>query len=95
MQALQQEFEQMVCRIQNTPKNKNRDNASLAETLHLYALFKQSTIGDAHGTPPHLFRVEARAKYQAHKKLKGMSTPVAMQAYLNLVYRIEARANTP
>ncbi len=89
--SLEQEFEHMVRRIQNTPKNKHSNNATLQETLALYGLYKQSAEGDVHGKRPSILNVTARAKYEAHKRLSGMPKTKAMQAYLDLVHKIEAR----
>ncbi|HEY4242913.1 MAG TPA: acyl-CoA-binding protein [Kofleriaceae bacterium] len=53
--------------------------------LDLYALFKQSTAGDATGSRPGMLDVRGRAKFDAWAKRKGMSRDAAMEAYIGLV----------
>jgi carboxylesterase len=53
--------------------------------LELYALYKQSTAGDATGDRPGMLDVRGRAKFDAWAKKKGMTKDAAMQAYIALV----------
>ena len=53
--------------------------------LELYALYKQSTVGNATGDRPGMLDVKGRAKYDAWAKRKGMTKDAAMQAYIDLV----------
>jgi acyl-CoA-binding protein len=53
--------------------------------LDLYALYKQSTTGNATGARPGMLDVKGRAKYDAWAKHKGMTKDAAMQAYIDLV----------
>jgi diazepam-binding inhibitor (GABA receptor modulating acyl-CoA-binding protein) len=55
--------------------------------LELYALFKQSTVGDVAGSRPGMLDVRGRAKYDAWAKRKGMTRQAAMEAYVALVTR--------
>jgi acyl-CoA-binding protein len=55
--------------------------------LALYALFKQATAGDVSGGRPGLLDLRGRAKYDAWAARKGMTTDVAMTAYVALVDR--------
>lgn len=86
-------FEQMVARIQHTPPNQRSSNASLEERISVYALFKQATQGNAAGARPGLLNPVARLKYDAHRKLSGLSKEEAMVRYLELVGRIQSRAS--
>lgn len=55
--------------------------------LELYALYKQSTAGDASGGRPGMMDIRGRAKYDAWAKHKGKSKDAAMEAYIALVAR--------
>jgi diazepam-binding inhibitor (GABA receptor modulating acyl-CoA-binding protein) len=59
--------------------------------LELYALNKQAEVGDITIDPPKLFDFVAQAKYNAWKAKSGMSSPDAMQAYVDLVNRLLAK----
>ncbi|MBA2540962.1 MAG: acyl-CoA-binding protein [Deltaproteobacteria bacterium] len=53
--------------------------------LELYALYKQSTTGDATGSRPGMLDLKGRAKFDAWAKHKGASKDAAMEAYIALV----------
>jgi acyl-CoA-binding protein len=53
--------------------------------LDLYALYKQSTVGNVAGDRPGMMDIKGRAKYDAWAKRKGMTKDAAMQAYIDLV----------
>jgi acyl-CoA-binding protein len=55
------------------------------ELLDLYALYKQATVGDVVGKPPHALDFKARAKHDAWTTRKGMSRDAAMKEYVELV----------
>jgi acyl-CoA-binding protein len=55
------------------------------ELLQLYALYKQSTEGDAAGDRPGGFDFKAIAKFDAWEELKGKSKDDAMNDYISLV----------
>jgi len=55
--------------------------------LELYALYKQSTVGDAAGSRPGMMDIKGRAKFDAWAKHKGKSKDAAMEAYIALVGR--------
>lgn len=52
------------------------------ETLDLYANFKQGTIGDVRTARPGMFDVKGRTKWDAWKKLQGMSQTEAKSKYV-------------
>lgn len=56
-----------------------------SDLLDLYAYFKQGTDGDVSGEAPSMFNINARFKYEAWKKVKGMSQVDAQQSYVNKV----------
>lgn len=75
-------FEQAV---KDSKELKSRpDNEVL---LQLYSLYKQATEGDLPGdTPvPGMFDFVAKAKYDAWKKLLGLSSEDAMSQYVDTV----------
>ena len=53
--------------------------------LEMYALYKQSTVGDASGSRPGMLDVKGRAKFDAWTKQKGLSKEAAMDKYIALV----------
>ena len=57
--------------------------------LQLYALFKQSTVGDVIGDRPGFADFEGRAKFDAWSKLQGKSADEAKQDYISLVEKLE------
>ncbi len=57
--------------------------------LSLYAFYKQATVGDVTGGRPTGFDIVGKAKYDAWAKLKGTSKDMAMQAYIELVERLQ------
>lgn len=59
------------------------------DLLKLYSLFKQATAGDAAGKRPGMLDPVGRAKYDAWTARKGMDRAAAMQAYVELVARLE------
>ena len=57
--------------------------------LELYALYKQSSSGDAHAKRPGPLDIVARAKYDAWARVKGTGRDEAMQRYIALVASLE------
>eukprot|EP00128_Syssomonas_multiformis_P004329 Colp12_sorted_trinity150504_noHs@15810 len=82
MADLELRFKKAVYLIRNGPP---RDGASNAEKLEFYSAFKQATEGDNTAAQPWAVQLEARAKWDAWTKLKGMSKEAAMQKYIDLV----------
>lgn len=77
---LQQQFEQAVA--ESKLLTEKPDNDTL---LKLYALYKQSTEGDAGEGPSNSFDFVAKFKHQAWVQLAGVSKESAMQQYVDLV----------
>lgn len=84
MSDLRTQFENAAQAAQQLPKRP--DNETL---LTLYALYKQATAGDVSGKRPGFTDFVGRAKYDAWAKRKGMSKEAAMQAYIELVERLQ------
>ena len=67
---------------------KRPDNNTL---LKLYALYKQSTVGDVTGSRPGGFDMEGKMKYDAWAKLRGKTKDASMQEYIDLVESLKAK----
>jgi len=77
---LQEKFQSAVTRSKELTKRPSNE-----ELLQLYALYKQSTEGDAVGDRPGGFDFKAIAKFDAWEELKGKSKDDAMNGYISLV----------
>ena len=53
--------------------------------LEMYALYKQSTVGDVTGSRPGFMDLKGRAKFDAWTKHKGITKDAAMEKYIALV----------
>lgn len=84
--ALKDDFQASVERVKTLPKAPPP-----SDLLELYALFKQSTEGDATGKRPGMLDVKGRAKFDAWAKVKGQSNDAAMTAYIDKVNRLFAK----
>lgn len=78
--SLQEQFEQAQLDSKNL--SERPDNMTL---LKIYALFKQSSAGDASGSRPGFTDMVGRAKFDAWAALKGTSTEEAQQQYIDLI----------
>lgn len=85
MADLKAQFEQAALDVQKLPKKP--DDKTM---LSLYAFYKQATLGDVTGSRPGGFDIVGKSKYDAWAKLKGTSQEMAMQAYVELVKRLQA-----
>lgn len=59
--------------------------------LELYGLFKQATDGDASGKRPGITNPVGRLKFDAWKKISGMSSDDAMQSYIDKVEALKSQ----
>ncbi len=66
---------------------KKPDNMTL---LKIYANFKQATEGDVSGERPDMFDRVGVAKFDAWDNLEGTSKEAAMQAYIDLIAKLQA-----
>lgn len=82
--ALTEDFEAAASRSKQLPEKPSND-----DLLKLYSLFKQATAGDVSGDEPGMFDFVAKAKYEAWKKLQGMTSDDAMQQYVSTVEALE------
>lgn len=81
---LQTRFEQAAAAAQKLATRPDNDTL-----LQIYALYKQSTSGDASGKRPGLFDVVGRAKFDAWVGMKGLAKETAMQQYIDLVEKLQ------
>ena len=81
--AINDDFEKAQADVKTLTEKP--DNATL---LELYALYKQSTEGDAAGRRPGIMDPVARAKFDAWGTKKGASNEDAMKAYVAYVKKL-------
>ena len=78
--SLHARFEDALAASKNLAERP--DNMTL---LEIYALYKQSTVGDVEGDRPGFTDMVARAKFDAWTGVKGVSKEEAMQRYVDLI----------
>lgn len=84
MSELKAQFEKAAQEAKNLPHKPDNDTL-----LRLYALYKQATAGDVTGKRPGFMDMVGQAKYDAWAKLKGNSKETAMQAYIDLIKKLQ------
>ncbi|KRZ78187.1 Regulator of chromosome condensation [Trichinella papuae] len=80
---LVKEFEEVAEQVRQLKSRPTDD-----ELLELYALYKQATVGDASGEKPGVFDFKGKSKWEAWKKIKGMSKTDAMKEYIKKAKQI-------
>jgi diazepam-binding inhibitor (GABA receptor modulator, acyl-CoA-binding protein) len=83
MNDLHSQFEQAARDIKRFGERPDNDTL-----LQLYALYKQGSDGDVHGSQPGFFDFIGTAKQEAWTKLKGMSQDEAQRQYIALVRQL-------
>ena len=82
---LTDQFQQAVADSKNL-----RDKPANNILLKLYALYKQSTVGDVNtDAPVNPIDFVAKVKYSAWEELKGKSSESAMKDYIDLVTNLK------
>lgn len=84
MSELKETFERKSQEVKGL--SSQPDNSTM---LALYALYKQATKGDVDGKRPGMMKMVERAKWDAWKEREGMSNDAAMQAYVDLVQKLQ------
>jgi len=79
MASLEERFNLAAEKIRT---GKPAKEASNADKLVIYGLFKQAKEGDVKGDRPGMFSMEARAKWDAWSANKGMKDEEAMEKYI-------------
>jgi len=59
------------------------------ELLELYGLYKQVTVGDNNTSQPWAVQMEARAKWEAWEKNKGVDKKAAQQKYIDVANKLK------
>ncbi len=80
MANLKKQFEAAVANSKNL--SDRPDNSTM---LKIYALYKQSTVGDNAEKKPGFTDMVGRAKWDAWNGFKGISNDDAMQQYVDLI----------
>ncbi len=83
MTELETKFEDAKKRVMELTKKPSNE-----DMLELYALNKQSTIGEINIDKPAMFDFVAAAKYNAWKNKSGISSADAMNAYIEFVNKL-------
>ena len=81
MSDLETRFKKAAEFVRNSPPSDSSNDEKLA----VYALYKQATDGDVQGSQPWAVQPEARAKWDAWKKLEGTSKETAMEQYIEKI----------
>ncbi len=79
-------FAQAAADVKNLTSKPSND-----DLLQLYALFKQSIVGDNETARPGMFDLQGKAKWDAWTKLKGMAKTEAQEKYIELVKDLQTR----
>lgn len=82
--SIEKTFEQCaedVMKLKSEPTND--------EMLDVYAYYKQATIGDCNTTCPPFYDLKGAAKWNKWNSKKGLSSPLAKEAYVKLVERLK------
>ena len=79
--SLQEEFDKAVNRTKELTQRPSNDIL-----LKLYALYKQSTVGDVQGDPPGAMDFKAAAKYRSWESIKGKSMLVKKNIFSWLIH---------
>jgi diazepam-binding inhibitor (GABA receptor modulating acyl-CoA-binding protein) len=74
-----------VTKLKTSPSNE--------EKLEIYALFKQTTVGDCNTSRPGMLDFTGKAKWDAWNAKKGMATGDAEAAYIKNVAELKTKYN--
>ncbi|KAF4697289.1 Acyl-CoA binding domain containing 5 [Perkinsus olseni] len=88
----EKDFNAAVAYVRGLPKGKSP--ISTSKQLDFYSRFKQATIGtcvEHGGSQPWAVQVEARAKWDAWKKLGDMSRDEAMKEYVSMLTEVSPK----
>lgn len=77
---MEESFRNAAIRIKNS-----QIRPSNGDLLILYGLYKQATNGDCNVAQPWAVQIEARSKWEAWNKNKGMERMNAMRKYIDKV----------
>ena len=83
MTEINSRFEQASTAAKSLPERPDNDTM-----LQLYALYKQGSSGDVSGSKPGMFDFVGVAKYEAWKRIQGLSQDDARNQYIDLVAKL-------
>ncbi|NUM36894.1 MAG: acyl-CoA-binding protein [Candidatus Brocadiae bacterium] len=86
MSDLQEQFEKAAKDSKNIAVKPSND-----DLLFLYAHYKQANEGNCTGKRPGMMDLVGRAKYDAWKKLEGMTKEDAMKKYIDKVHSLKGK----
>lgn len=86
--ASKKEFDQAVKDVK-----KLSEKPSDKILLELYALYKQTDVGDVTGKRPGMIDVKGRKKYDSWAKIKGKTKESARSEYVKLVKKLLAKSD--
>ena len=86
MSAIESAFTTALADVEELPERPSNE-----DLLKLYALYKQSTVGDVAGDRPGMMEFVKRAKYDAWAKRKGTSSDDARAGYVKTVEKLEGK----
>ncbi|GAA5794999.1 hypothetical protein HPULCUR_000349 [Helicostylum pulchrum] len=78
--------------IRSLPSNNSGFQPTNSQKLELYSLYKQVSQGDVNTSRPGIFDVVGRAKWDAWKKLEGISIMEARHIYVEALLRMATQA---
>ena len=85
MSSLEEEFQAAA----ETARNDLPSSLSNDVKGQIYGLFKQATEGDVTGDRPSFIQPTARMKYDAWKKVEGLSKEDAMKQYVEYIQSLK------
>lgn len=65
---------------------RNVHNLNTDQQLSLYGLYKQGTLGDCNIPEPSFYEQEAKYKFKAWNKMKGLTKTQAQEIYIQAAY---------
>eukprot|EP01117_Protostelium_nocturnum_P014034 TRINITY_DN5302_c0_g1_i1.p1 TRINITY_DN5302_c0_g1~~TRINITY_DN5302_c0_g1_i1.p1 ORF type:complete len:131 (-),score=26.07 TRINITY_DN5302_c0_g1_i1:33-368(-) len=90
MSDLETKFRKCVSFIEGLPKDAPYQ-ASTAEKLQFYSLFKQSTEGPVKGKSPSRLNIVAKTKWDSWNSLGKISKEEAMKRYVDKVVEVSRK----
>lgn len=82
---MSQEFTAIADRVK---ANGKQAGITQDQALELYGLYKQALEGDNKADKPSFYQLEAKAKWEAWGKRKGLSKEQAQQEYITLAKKL-------
>ncbi|KAI8075927.1 acyl CoA binding protein-domain-containing protein [Gilbertella persicaria] len=84
---INQQYNKALFIVQHLPISSNVQPTK-EQKLQLYSLYKQASQGDINTPRPGIFDVVGRSKWDAWKKLEGMSELEAKHRYVQMLLQV-------